>query len=157
MQNKINKKGFTLAELMVAIAIIGILATVVMVSLNGGRQRAKSTKALSALESAAKLAEICLVRGETVSTPTIGSANPGNKICSETVAAYPDLTGTNFTYTNFSNPGSNLQFGIGASTPGGAQQIVCGANLNLNGFFASHPGADYNFVGKSASCVTYGF
>ncbi len=42
-----NKKGFTLIELLVVIAIIGLLASVVLVSLNSSRAKARDTKAIS--------------------------------------------------------------------------------------------------------------
>jgi prepilin-type N-terminal cleavage/methylation domain-containing protein len=63
-----NKSGFTIIELLVVIVVIGILASITIVSYNGVTDRAKSVAAQSAASTVAQKAE--LYRVETSSYPT---------------------------------------------------------------------------------------
>ncbi len=78
------KKAFTLIELLVVIAIIGILAAMVLVSLNSARSKAKDTRVISGLTQIRTQLE----SDNTANTFAITAADP--TVLSPAVA---DLTG----------------------------------------------------------------
>lgn len=80
-----DKKGFTLVELLIVIAIIGILASVVLASLGNQRRRAHQARAIETVRSALPLVVNCMLSGGTVVNPPV----LGGLICSTSTDTWP--------------------------------------------------------------------
>lgn len=79
-----NKKGFTLVEIMVVMAIIGILAGLTLTAFVGSRKTARDGKRRADIETIRSALEMC--RSDTDSYP-VGSTLPG--ICSTYLPSVP--------------------------------------------------------------------
>ena len=77
-KNKFQQGGFTLIELLIVIAIIGILSSIVLVSLNSARGKARDAKRVSELKQIQKAIE--MYYNDYGYYPTCG----GKDVCSST-------------------------------------------------------------------------
>jgi prepilin-type N-terminal cleavage/methylation domain-containing protein len=95
---KMNKKGFTLIELLVVVAIIGVLAGIVLVSLNSARTKADKSSLQSTLASVMPVASMCVNEGYKVQDPDLGTVvdtNDHKYICISIDGVTPtDITET---------------------------------------------------------------
>jgi prepilin-type N-terminal cleavage/methylation domain-containing protein len=67
-----NIKGFTLVEILLVIAIIGILASVLFMNMGGQRARARGHAALESMGSALPYVSECYLQNGTVQSPSSG-------------------------------------------------------------------------------------
>jgi prepilin-type N-terminal cleavage/methylation domain-containing protein len=74
--NRKDTSAFTLIEILIVIAIIGILASVVIRNVSGAKARAQEAKTIASLRSAQQVATYCMDDHANLNTPNIS-----NTIC----------------------------------------------------------------------------
>ena len=93
-----SSKGFTLIELLVVIAIIGILSTIVMVSLNTARQKARDARRMSDMQQIS--VAMTMWRDSNAAYPTAAEFTGAFKTTYFPGGLPTDpSTGANYTYT----------------------------------------------------------
>lgn len=152
------KKAFTLIELLVVVAIIGLLASVVVVSVSGARKKAQDAKIKNDIQSVLSAAELHLASDKdgtfkgaakacTASPPI---AVPCKPIGLSVVESFKDEAGAKIMQQAPESPVGAYTWQVDAT---GTKYIVCGILSNGDPFVAQN-GATFEVKTSPLACPT---
>jgi prepilin-type N-terminal cleavage/methylation domain-containing protein len=129
---KINSEGFTLLELMTVIAIIGILASAIMVSLSVQKKRAVVGRVLTEMSATMQNIYLCKSDDGTINSP---DSTGGNDLCKINETDNPNYVqwpalgeneGLSSSYTAGGDfNGNDWYYGVNADTSAGGEDNIC--------------------------------
>jgi len=126
----LNKKAFTLIELLIIIAIIGILASVVLVSSNSAKRESKDVSVFATMKSIQSAAFTCMASGKRrlgyYNANGCSASTPQYCICYDSLMG-PEMGGW---------PSPSYYTGKGWR---GVSTIWCNPNTSLGSWTASNP------------------
>ena len=120
----VGGRGFTLIELLLVIVIIGILSTVIFISIGNQRKKAKLNAALQIANSVHAISQECYFRLNQIDLPD-DAHNPTNEVCQFSKSTWSPIPSNLSGDCGYVGGGASNHF-YEINCPGYGKRVRCG-------------------------------